>query len=284
MTKLGVFVGERGLWTFFREIYEDLASHYDTSVFSPKEYHLPLLSGRINRWAYRNGIRSMLKQNDVCFFEWASELLEIASHMPKYAPIVTRLHSFELADWAHRINWDRVDRIIFISDAIRRKFLARYPEQADKSVLIYNAISVDRFHPIPRPFDFSIGMLCAISPIKRVYEAIMMIRELMDLGYDPKLHIAGAPVHDNLQDRYYVSVHRLVQKLGLEQAVQFYGQWIARSPGSGKSIYSFPTAIGRAYRRRSSKPWRPGAIAWRIFGTGPRKYCLLKISFQRTAN
>ena len=166
MTKLGVFVGERGLWTFFREIYEDLASHYDTSVFSPKEYHLPLLSGRINRWAYRNGICSMLKQNDVCFFEWASELLEVASHMPKYGPIVTRLHSFELADWTHKINWDRVDRIIFISDAIRGKFLVRYPEQADKSVLIYNAISVDRFHPIPRPFDFSIGMLCAISPIQ----------------------------------------------------------------------------------------------------------------------
>ena len=45
----------------------------------------------------------------------------------------------------------------------------------------------------------------------------------MDLGYAPKLHIAGAPVHDNLLDRYYVSVRRLVQKLDLDQAVQFYG-------------------------------------------------------------
>lgn len=223
MTKLGVFVGERGLWTFFKEIYADLSTHYETTLFKPKEYRLPLLSGRVNGWAYRNGVQTILKQNDVCFFEWASEMLEVASHLPKTAPIVTRLHSFELADWAHRIHWEHVDKIIFVSQAIRRKFIAQYPDHANKAVLVYNAIPTDKFAPLERPFDFSLGMLCAINPIKRVYEAILMIKELRDQGYHPTLHIAGGPPQGNYQDRYYVAVQRLVEKLDFEDVVKFYG-------------------------------------------------------------
>jgi glycosyltransferase involved in cell wall biosynthesis len=172
---------------------------------------------------YREGIRSLLQSSDVCFFEWASELLAAASHMPKTAPIVTRLHSFELADWAHRINWDHVDKIIFVSEAIRRRFIDQYPAHTGKAVLVYNAISTKKFFPVQRQFDFSLGMLCAIAPIKRVYEAILVVKELRDLGYRPTLHIAGGPANGNYQHRYYLAVRRLVEKLDLQQAVKFYG-------------------------------------------------------------
>lgn len=222
MKKLGIFVGERGLWTFFKEIYADFSAHYETTIFEPKQYRLPLLSGRINDWTYRNGVRRILKRSDVCFFEWSSEMLEVASHMPKYASIVTRFHSFELAEWAYRINWNHVDRIIFVSEAIRRKFLAKYPKHADKTVLVYNAIPVDKFIPIRRTFDFSLGMLCTVKPIKRVYETILMVKELHKKGYKPNLHIAGGPDQGNYEDRYYQAVRGLVKKLDLEEFVQFY--------------------------------------------------------------
>jgi glycosyltransferase involved in cell wall biosynthesis len=223
MKKLGIFVGERGLWTFFKEIYSDFTVHYETTVFEPAQYRLPILSGRVNDWTYRNGILTILRKSDACFFEWASEMLEVASHMPKHAPIVTRLHSFELAEWAHRINWDHVDRIIFVSEAIRVKFIAKYPAHASKTVLVYNAIPVNNYTPVWRPFTFSLGMLCAIHPIKRVYETILMVKELREQGYRPTLHIAGGPVQGNDQDRYYQAVRGLVKKLALEEAVQFYG-------------------------------------------------------------
>ena len=93
MKKLGIFVGEKGNWSFFQDIYEDLCAHYRTEIFKEKVYNVPLLYGRLNRWAFREEMRSILRRNDLCFFEWASELLVPASHMPKYCPIVTRLHS-----------------------------------------------------------------------------------------------------------------------------------------------------------------------------------------------
>lgn len=223
MRKLGVFVGENGNWTFFKDIFADLSSHYDVDIFPNDATRSRFLPGRVNDWLHRERVRSVLTRNDVCFFEWASELLSIATQMPKVAPIVTRLHSFELADWAHRINWGHVDRIIFVSEAMRRTFIARYPEHAGKSVLVYNAIPIERFAPRCRPFDFSLGMLCNITPIKRIYEVVLLVKEMRDEGYAPILRIAGAPPNGNLHDRYYVAIRRLVRQLELEGAVHFDG-------------------------------------------------------------
>lgn len=222
VTKLGIFVGEDGNWAFFKEIFDDFSAHYQVDVFKKRYLKIPL-TGRLSLLLHRRWMRNSLKRNDVCFFEWASELLAAASHMPKAAPIVTRLHSFELADWAHCVNWDHVDKIIFVSEAIRDKFVAQYPGQASKTVVIYNAISLDKFFPVQRPFDFSLGMLCTIKPIKRIYEVVLMVKELRDEGYSPTLHIGGAPANGNYQDRYYVALRRLVEKLDLQEAVIFDG-------------------------------------------------------------
>jgi hypothetical protein len=108
-TTLGILVGEGGNWMFFEDIYADLVRRYKTRVYRAPDYQTPLLYGRLNHWAVRRRIRSLLRHSDLCFFEWASELLAIATHMPRYCPIVTRLHAFELYAWASRINWERVD-------------------------------------------------------------------------------------------------------------------------------------------------------------------------------
>jgi len=47
-------------------------------------------------------------------------------------------------------------------------------------MLVHNAIPVDKFTPVWHPFDFSLGMLCTIKPIKRIYEVILMVKELRD--------------------------------------------------------------------------------------------------------
>ena len=223
MKKLGIFVGEN-MWTFFREIYAYLETRYEVQVFTPpEELHLPAFSTRVNRWRYHQTMRSLMETSDLCFFEWASDLLQTASQLPKSAPIVTRLHSFELYDWAPRINWGNVDKIIFINEHVRQRFIAQYPEQAGKTVVVYNAIAVEKFPPVRREFDFSMGMLGHITPIKRIYEIILLTRELVEMGYSPTLHIAGGEKNKGRIDRYYIAVHEVVEKLNLQGHVKFYG-------------------------------------------------------------
>jgi len=218
--KVGVFVGENK-WTFFDEIFQELNRLYETDVFTNREIKVPLLHGRVNRWAFQHRLQASLKRNDICFFEWASDLLAAASHMRKTSKIVTRLHSFELYEWAPRINWKNVDRIIVLSEAMRSMFAELYPDQAQKLVIIHNGCSLDRFSFIPdKKFSFTIGMLCTITPIKRIYEIVLMLNTLVNRGFPATLRIGGNPDHD---ERYAVAIHRLVRKLGLQNQVFFDG-------------------------------------------------------------
>jgi glycosyltransferase involved in cell wall biosynthesis len=227
MRKLGIFVGENN-WTFFNEIFEDLSTHYTTTVFKPRIYNVPLLRGRLNGWAYRRGIQSILNSTDVCFFEWASDLLAVASHSQKKSKIVTRLHSFELYEWGPKINWDYVDKIIVLSEAMKRNFVELYQDQIRKIEIIHNGQSLTRFQSAEtKRFTFTIGILGHIAPIKRVYEAILMIYDLVRDGYPALLRIGGNPADDY---RYYVAVQNLVRRLDLQNHVIFDG-FIEDTPG-----------------------------------------------------
>lgn len=222
--KVGVLVGEHGHWGFFKEIYADLQQHYTTRLFVEKTYNLPILYGRLNRWSYRHQIQSLLSESDACFFEWASELLVPASKMPKRAPIITRLHSYEVNVWAPQIHWENVDRIIFVSHYIRKKFLENYGEFEARTCVINNGVDLTRFHPIAnKPFAFNIGMLGTILPIKRIYEAVFIIADLVERGYKPHLHIAGGKDPSGHYEAYYIAITQAVKKLNLQEHVTLHG-------------------------------------------------------------
>ncbi|MFB3903309.1 MAG: glycosyltransferase family 4 protein [Acidobacteriota bacterium] len=225
MTRLGVFVGEKGKWGFFRHIFDDLNKHYETRVFREKAYNVPLLYGRLNRWAYRHGIRSTLRGSDLSFFEWASELLVPASHMPRYCPIVTRLHSYEINFWADQINWNQVDKVILVSRAMQYKFTQRFPEHAHKTTVVYNGVPLDKFRRRPlRDFRFNLGMLCRLHPIKRVYEMVLLVYKLKQRGLRPHLHVGGGRAESRYFDDYFLATRRAIEKLGLSADVTLHDE------------------------------------------------------------
>ena len=167
----------------------------------------------------------MVESSDVSFFEWASEILVEATKMPKTKPIVTRMHSYEVFAWAPLVNWDNVDRIVLVSNAMQKTFCDIYPKQAAKTCVVYNGCDLGSFTPQPtKPFEGKIGMLCSINPRKRVYEIIIMMKQLLEMGHDAELHIAGGKIHAPDMDEYFEAVHRIVKKLGLEGSVHFSGQ------------------------------------------------------------
>jgi len=222
--EIGIFVGENGKWSFFRDIYADLNLHYTTHVFEEKSYKTPFFAERVNRWAYNHRMNSMLQQRDLCFFEWASELLAPASHLPKKSAIITRMHAYELYVWAPKINWAHVDKVICVSQHMKQKFSELYPSHAQKAEVIYNGVALERFKPpTQRTGTLHLGMLCHIHPVKRIYEAILMVYGLKQQGYTPHLFIGGGRWPGGYFDDYYVATQRLIEKLGLQADVTLDG-------------------------------------------------------------
>jgi glycosyltransferase involved in cell wall biosynthesis len=148
-------------------------------------------------------------------------LLETASYLPKTCGVVTRLHRYEMYRWVDKINWNFVDRIILVSEAKKREFGGHFPDQAHKIVVIPEAISLERFESKPKTFVGDLGILCNLSPRKRVYELILAFYELSQQREDFHLHIGGSK-HPGFPD-YEDALHTLVDHLGLQNKVTFYG-------------------------------------------------------------
>jgi glycosyltransferase involved in cell wall biosynthesis len=217
--RLGIAIEET--WDFFHEVYADLRAHHDTTLYERRHLKLPLVGRRLDPYWFRRDLQSFLQQRDAVFFEWASGLLATASNLPKSCGIVARLHRYELYQWADKINWDAVDRLIVVSQAKYQEFTAAFPAQAHKVVMIPEAVSVQRFKPSEKRFGGDIGILCHMRPRKRVYELVLAFYELTRQRPDFHLHIGGGRAEG--VGEYDEAVRQLVERLGLGGKVTFYG-------------------------------------------------------------
>ena len=143
--KLGVAIEDT--WSFFHEIYQEFQSHHDVTLFKRRETNSPVFYSRINDYLFKQDMQTLMRENDVVFFEWASHLLAAATHLPKTCKIVTRLHRFELNQWAEKINWDNVDLLIVVCENKKEEVLARFPKMADRIQVVYEAVDTDKYSP-----------------------------------------------------------------------------------------------------------------------------------------
>ncbi|MFC2043377.1 glycosyltransferase family 4 protein [Chloroflexota bacterium] len=220
--KIGAVISSSDPQRVIHYVIKELEVYHDVVVYQFPLFKSPIFYYRINPLLKKYDFIRFMHKCDVLFFDWASDMLAYATHLPKQCAIVTRLVSYELFQWAPKVNWDAVDKIILVSHAMQRRFVEYFPEHAIKTVVIYNGTSLNKFFPqADRQFQFNLGMLCSISPIKRVYEVIPLLFQLREYGFDATLHIAGKPAGD---PRYEVALKRMINKFDLDSRVIFYGQ------------------------------------------------------------
>jgi glycosyltransferase involved in cell wall biosynthesis len=182
-----------------------------------------MVGQRVNRWLVKEQLKSFIRQNDVVFFEWAGSLLIQATSLPKIGKIVTRLHSIELATSADKVLWEKVDATIVLNRHINKRLLSISSKLSSSNVFVIpNGVNLSLFKPFERRFQYRIGMVCRVVPLKRVYEIVLAVFELRHAGYPFKLHIAGAPAPKKEQ-RYIWAIENLMEKLNLRDCVKFYG-------------------------------------------------------------
>jgi glycosyltransferase involved in cell wall biosynthesis len=223
MMKLGVVVdGHAG---FIGDLLSDWHSRYHSEVFNFQEIDLPVFKERANQWRLRKSLKDFFNRNDIVFFEWAGNFTAFSSQLETKTPVVVRLHSWELYKFGAYIDWSKIDRVLFVSNAMQQKFIDLYPDHEYKTKVISNGVSLSRFSPTSRKFSGNIGILCDLVPIKRVYDLILTIYDLRKKGYQWKLSIGGKSRSGPDSQRYDASIRRAVSKLGLQDQV-FFHDWV----------------------------------------------------------
>ncbi len=213
--KIGVAINDT--WAFFDPIYNVFKANHPTELFTPKSKSYPFFQERLNRRDYQQQLRSFLVRNNVVFFEWAGEYLAQTTALPKKGGIVSRLHRYELYQWAQHINWTKVDCLILVSNAKKEEIEHMFPELQGKTIVIPEGIQIEKFPFLPHLFEKRLGILCHLTPRKRVYELILAFAEnnLAREGY--RLHIGGGE-HPKFKD-YYQAIIALITQLDLQDNV-----------------------------------------------------------------
>ena len=223
MMRLGVVVdGHAG---FIGDLLADWRSRYKTEEFNFQDIDLALFEERVNQWRLKKSLKNFINRNDIVFFEWAGQYATLSSQLNIKSPLIVRLHSWELFKFGPNIDWSRIDRILLVSNAMQQKFIDLYPDQAHKSKVVSNGVSLSRFSPTSRQFSGVMGILCDLVPIKRVYDLILTVYDLKKKGYEWKLNIGGKSRSGPDSQRYNASIRRAVSKLGLQDQVFFY-DWV----------------------------------------------------------
>lgn len=203
---------------FIKEIQAVIGTEHKVRIFHwdkpVKFYNMPYIIGKI---------KALMAWSDTCFFEWSAFLLAVASKLrkPRNTKIITRLHKFEINSWSHRINWDFVDKIIFVSDAIKQRFIRQMNGKVPtyKMHVIRNFVNTLKWQGIERTGkpSFLISMVGSVHPNKRIYDVMLAMRELIKVIPELKLNIIG-----DFETDYGKDLHNARHYLGLVDCVRFF--------------------------------------------------------------
>lgn len=138
-------------------------------------------------------ISDLMAWADVAFFEWCDNLVIEATKLPKRCKIVCRLHSYEaFTDMPARVDWNKVDHLIFVNDSVRNLVQQRVKDSVATSV-IHNGVDLDRFSiPEDKRYGKRIASVGYINYKKNPPLLLYCFKKIHE--YDPEytLHIAGA--------------------------------------------------------------------------------------------
>jgi glycosyltransferase involved in cell wall biosynthesis len=140
---------------------------------------------------------TLLTQADIVFCEWClGNAVWYSRNKLDHQRLIVRLHHQEIGPSAMHyldgVKWGNVDRLIFICQNNMDRFLERFPEMSERSVLIYNLVDCSHFdRPKTDEAMFNLGVL-GTAPCRKAPHLALDILELLrsrDSRY--RLHIKG---------------------------------------------------------------------------------------------
>lgn len=159
---------------------------------------------------------------DTIFCEFAGPNLEFYSkHARPETKLVTRLHGFEVrnrAPWFEKVDLEKVDEVITVSDHYARMTTEFLPELGDRVSTVSNMVdTLDFNRPKNNGAQFHIGLVGMVPFLKRPDRALELLQRLLESDDRYMLHFKGRMPWDypyvwksNIQRYQYLDLFRTI--------------------------------------------------------------------------
>ncbi|HED5352416.1 TPA: glycosyltransferase, partial [Campylobacter jejuni] len=178
--------------------------------------------------------------SDVIFCEWGlANAVWYSNNIAKKNKLVVRIHAQEVRQKAmkfgHQLNIKNVDKIIFVSDRIRKLASDIFNWEKNKTCIISNYVLTDDFvcNDLQKKVDLNFGMVGITPQSKRLDRSLDLLESILKIYPEAKLYIKGmrpeqydwmhAPGRVQELEYYYKQYDRIEKSDILKNAVVFDG-------------------------------------------------------------
>ena len=215
---------------FIKHNIPEWKEKFDLKIFnpprSPPTIKTPIDIIRVlrNKISIRTQLPKLANWADIVFCEWATHYLKWLSNKNYNNILACRMHRFELERHYDEIKWNNVDSVLFISEAMEKKFHEK-GDYHGKTYVTYDNLDFDKFPLSQKEKTMQIGMLGNIEKRKGVLDFVKHFEKLNLPNI--KLSIAG-----NAKDaqyfgeiKTYISEHNLKNRIIIEGYVDDLNEW-----------------------------------------------------------
>lgn len=204
--KIAFFV-KQGLDSFLGDIINGLSNEYEIKKIIVTEF---------------KQIDEGMEWADICWFEWCDELVIYGSKikLDKNKKLICRLHSYEaFTDYPSNVNWESINKVIFISENLRTFVIDKFKLQKEKTIVIPNGIDLSKYTFKERNPGFNIAYVGYINYKKGPMLLLHAFKAIYDYDKRFKLYIAG-----EFQDyRDILYFRQMIKELGIENNIIYEG-------------------------------------------------------------
>lgn len=202
-----VFFVKQGLDSFLGEIIDSLSRKYETKKIIVNNYEQ---------------IDEGMAWGDICWFEWCDELIIYGSsrELASQKKIICRLHSYEaFTNYPSSVNFETVDKFVFIGEHIRDFVVKNFNLNMDKTVVIPNGISLDKYKFKERTLGYNIAYVGYINYKKGPMLLLHTFKAMYDKDQRYRLFIAGE--FQDVKDVLYFN--KMISEFGIQNNVIYQG-------------------------------------------------------------
>lgn len=209
---------------FIKDFIPEMEKRFEVRIYNPPQLTGNVASGKDIQRLVVGHARDLRKIDqihrwaDVVFYEWASRLLVKGTNKKKRCKMITRLHRYEVYYYIEKVDWSKVDEVIFVCNAMETKFLEQESVKRDfkgKTKVIWNYLDLSDFKYSDHPTTRQIGLLAIAQPRKRLYSLVLAHHMALKKHPDLVLRLAGKPA----DEEYLDSIRMLIRRLGIEKNV-----------------------------------------------------------------